>query len=409
MLLLGEPAFDYRVIKEASTLTAAGYQVTIVCLPPGSVAERPIQIGGAAIIRCTAARPLRVLTRLLPGRGHSPRQDTASPGARSGANLPRKRNRWRVLREARALAGTLWLNLALARAAIRVPAGIVHAHDLDTLWAGALVARKMGARLIYDAHELYPDMLAQSSQLYNGCWRLIEHHLIARARAVITVNQILALELRNRHRLVRLPAVVMNCPPLQPIPPRPTGDDGTIGIIYLGALLPERGLEVLLRALPTINPSVVLHVRGSGPLRSWLDAQVSNPDIKGRLIVHEPVSAEQLGATLAGMDIGVIPYVATSLNNYLCSPNKLFDYCMGGLAVVASDLPEVRRELERHGAGLLYNPEDPAALAQAVNRLAGDQVLLRRLQQSARRAAEEEFHWASQARVLLETYREALD
>lgn len=415
MLLLGEPTFDYRVIKEASTLTEAGYRVTIVCLPPGGAMEGTVQIGGAAIIRCTAPRPLRGLTRLLPVRRH-PKPETVgeTSGIRttrttgSGAKGATKGNRWRILRETRALAGTLWLNLALARAASRVPAGIVHAHDLDTLWAGTIITRKLGARLIYDAHELYPDMLAHSSQLYNGCWRLIEHRLIARARAVITVNQVLAGELRQRHRLPRLPAVVMNCPPLQPMPPRSNAGAGTVSIIYLGALLPERGLEILLRALPTLDPRVVLHIRGSGPLRTWLEAQVGNRDLKGRLVVLEPVPAEQLGATLAGMDIGVIPYVATSLNNYLCSPNKLFDYCMGGLAVVASDLPEVRRELERHGAGLLYDQGDPTALAEAIHRLIADPALLRRLQQSARRAAEEEFHWANQACILLNTYRDAL-
>lgn len=409
MLLLGEPAFDYRVIKEADTLTAAGYRVTIVCLPPGPFEGRPAQLGGATVVRHTAPRPLRVLFRLLPRRRGSPRKATATPGVSGGAKAPEQRARLRVLREARALAGTLWLNLALARAGSRVPADIVHAHDLDTLWAGTLIARKLGARLIYDSHELYPDMLAHSSQLYNGCWRLIEHQLIARAAAVITVNQVLAHELRHRHRLPRLPAVVMNCPPLQPMPPRSEGGHGTIGMVYLGALLPERGLEVLLQALPSIDPRVVLHIRGSGSLRPWLDVQVGDPSLKGRLIVHEPVPAEQLGATLAGMDIGVIPYVATSLNNYLCSPNKLFDYCMGGLAVVASDLPEIRRELGRHDAGLIFPQGDPIALAATVNALAADPALLHRLGQAARRAAEDEFQWANQACVLLRTYQDALE
>ncbi|HVA92566.1 MAG TPA: glycosyltransferase [Chloroflexota bacterium] len=405
MLLLGEPAFDYRVAKEAGTLVAAGYVVTIVCLPPDPRAGGPAQVGGATVIRRAAPRPLRMLARLRRARTHTRPEGGEQPGSRGPAEAPRQARGKKFLREARALVGTLWLNLVLARVAARVPADYIHAHDLDALWAGKMTARRVQARLIYDAHELYPDMLAHSSQLYNGFWRLIEHRLIRHARAVITVNRVLAIELRNRHRLPHLPAVVMNCPPLSPPPPPLERGDGTIGMLYLGALLPERGLEGLLQALPHVDPRVILHVRGSGPLRSWLDAQATIPGLQGRLIMHDPVPAERLAATLAGMAIGVIPYVATSLNNYLCSPNKLFDYFMGGLAVVASDLPEVRRDLVRRGAGLLYGHDDPTALADAINSLATDPARLRAFQRSARLAAEEEFHWANQAHVLLETYR----
>ncbi len=400
MLLIGEPVYDPRVTKTARSLVDAGYAVTIVCIPLGAGATAST-VGGAAVLRCSAARPLRALRRVLgrPGREEAAAQ-AAAPSAAPRCGAPPK---W--VREARILAGTFWLNLALARSALAIPADVIHANDLDTLWAGTWLARKQGARLIYDSHELFPEMLPETSPLLRGILRQVEHRLIGRADAVITVNQALAGELQRRHRLRVRPTVVMNCPRLQPLPPDIGEAADQIGMIYLGALHAERGLEILLEAMPRIDRRVVLYIRGSGPLRALFEARAKDPALMGRIVLHEPVPAEKVVDALAGMTIGIIPYVATSLNNYLSSPTKLFDYFMAGLAVVATDLPEIRRAVTHYDAGELPTA-DAEAIARAVNRLAADPERRRHCRIGARAAAEREFHWADQERALLGVYGE---
>src|SRR5205807_2315349 len=56
-----------------------------------------------------------------------------------------------------------------------------------------------------------------------------------------------------------------------------------------------------------------------------------------------------------------------SWNNRVCLPNKIFEYAMAGLAVFASDLPEMRALVERHGLGSVFAERDPAAIARALN------------------------------------------
>jgi glycosyltransferase involved in cell wall biosynthesis len=451
MLLLGNPAGDSRVLKTVRTLQDAGYAVTVYYIGPTQPATPP-DLHGGTIHYVWAPRPLRRIGRLRamlrrspsPGAPAAPsspdsppdRQWPAGREAATTANrrinlaIPAARHSW--LRDLRALGGTLWLNLALAMAAARQDVDIIHANDLDTLPAAmvlqlrrAALTRARSLRLpgkrhpeapasrtsekrpavVYDSHELYPDMHAASSALYAGLWRLIEHLLIVHAAAVITVNESLARELQRRHRLARRPAVVMNCAPRrgrsrEPLP----SPDGPLRLLFHGGLNPERGLEELIAALPLVDSSITLSLRGDGPLRPKLEDCARLAGVADRVHFLPHVPPDQIMAELEGYPVGVVPYLPVSLSFYYSSPVKVFEYMMGGLAVLASDFPEIRYIIETTGAGLLYDTTSPRSFAAAVDALARDPDRLARCRQAAGRAADELYHWERQAAVLLEVY-----
>src|SRR5690349_19713297 len=72
------------------------------------------------------------------------------------------------------LARTALRTGALVRRARLVEADIVHAHDLDTLPAGWLLARRRNARLVYDAHELYTGFDRKPPRLWLAVVRRLE-------------------------------------------------------------------------------------------------------------------------------------------------------------------------------------------------------------------------------------------
>ena len=430
LLLLGDPTMDTRVIKTTRTLQQAGFAVTLFCLARRQEGTSEPDLGGATIRWVDAPRPLAAMARLVrglrrAGRGpagtsgvHAEEQIVATGVGRvaSGTGIPagpgggaqasaRPGEVGRLLAELRALLGTLWLNLALYRAASGTGAAAIHANDLDTLLAGVLLKRHLGGRLVYDAHELYPEMFASTSALYVGLWRLLEHWLIGAADGVVTVNGSIAGELRRRHRLPVAPTVVMNCPPLQPLPGVPgDGAAGEIRLLYLGRYNAERGLLEMLRAMPMIDRRAMLCLRGGGPLQATLEEEARLLGVAGRVRFLPPVPPDQLVGTMGGYAIGIVPYVPTSLNNYLCTPNKLFEYLMGGLAVVASDLPELRTVVAGEGLGLLYAPGDPADLARAIDALLVDPERLATARAAARRSAEGRYNWEAQAVGLRQLY-----
>ena len=96
------------------------------------------------------------------------------------------------------------------------------------------------------------------------------------------------------------------------------------------------------------------------------------------------------------------------LNNRFSTPNKLFEYLNAGLAVAASDLPEIRRIVESDDLGALFDPDDPASIAAALRSLTADRQALAAMRRRALAAAAGPQSWAVDEAVLLDLYRDLL-
>ena len=128
--------------------------------------------------------------------------------------------------------------------------------------------------------------------------------------------------------------------------------------------------------------------------------------LEGRVHFLAPAHPARLVESLAGFDVGVVPYRPTTLNNRLCLPNKVFEYLQAGLALAVSTLPELRLLMNVTGAGELFDPDSPEDIARAINALTCDAGRLQALKARAR-AAGARFTWEAQGEPqLLACYRE---
>jgi starch synthase len=115
------------------------------------------------------------------------------------------------------------------------------------------------------------------------------------------------------------------------------------------------------------------------------------------------VPHQQMPACLAQCDIGVAPFdvdahPALTLGFYW-SPLKMFEYMAAGLPVVAPAVARIPTLVQHEGEGLLYDPAQPAALAEALERLT-DAPLRTRLGSAARDRAVRQYSWAAHCRAL---------
>jgi glycosyltransferase involved in cell wall biosynthesis len=284
-------------------------------------------------------------------------------------------------RLARLVRTTLQLLFALRREGKRPQ--IVHAHDLDTLLAGWLITRRTGARLVYDAHELYTGFDVNPPRIWLRVIAAFEGLLARRSSAVVTVSDGIADELARRHRLSRRPFVVLNCPLLSAggSPDRRTG---ALRVIYQAAAGPGRNLDDLGALVPLENVEVSARVLGDDHM----------PDGVHRL---EPVDLDQLVAALEPFDVGLVIDRPTTENARLALPNKLFEYLMAGLAVVVPDAPTMAALVENDDVGRVY-PAD--GLVRVVAALAADRGLTDTLRRRAREAALERYNAEAQRPAL---------
>jgi glycosyltransferase involved in cell wall biosynthesis len=104
---------------------------------------------------------------------------------------------------------------------------------------------------------------------------------------------------------------------------------------------------------------------------------------------------------LAAGDLAVVPNRSKpAISARHTSPLKVFEAMAAGVALVASDLPSLREVLVDGENALLVAPDDAAALAKGIERLAGDAGLRARI--AARlRAQADDFTWDARAKRVL--------
>jgi glycosyltransferase involved in cell wall biosynthesis len=297
----------------------------------------------------------------------------------------------------------LWINLLMARIAVKQSADVYHAHDLDTLLAGYLASRWTGQRLVYDFHELFTEQFRTGVK--TGLWRLfyglLERILVKRADLRVTVCGSLGEWMSQKYGVYGI-ITVRNAPPYQEPPRRPGGAREPV-ILYHGGYAPGRGLEQLIESARYLAAGRIVF-RGFGPLDAYLRALAKKQRVEDRVSFAPPVPMPELVRAASEADIGVIPYIPYCLNNRYCLPNKLFEYMMAGLAVAGSDLPELRGIIVGHHLGGIFDPEDPRDIARALNELVQGADRLEGMKRNALQAARMVFNWEREEHTLLKAY-----
>jgi glycosyltransferase involved in cell wall biosynthesis len=315
---------------------------------------------------------------------------------------------------------TLAASLVVAALSVRRRYSVVHVNNPpDFLIAAALVPKLLGARVIFDIHDLSPDMFAMrfgggvGTEAADRVLRLVERWAARLADVVLTVHDPYRRELTARGVAAGKTQVVMNSVDERLLPDgAPRADADEFRVVYHGSITPHYGLELLVEAAARAAAEVTdlrLDVYGEGDSLPAARARAAHLGIddrvhfSGEYLPHVEVLREVSGAS-----VGVVPNLPTRLNRFALS-SKLFEYVALGIPVVCSDLPTLREHFSESEV-LFFRAGDPAALADALIqtwRSPGEAHARAR----AARARYEHYRWAVHARryaaVLTESCRRA--
>jgi glycosyltransferase involved in cell wall biosynthesis len=313
----------------------------------------------------------------------------------------------RDLRSRLANYGTfaLWSALAGARAG-KPDVVVASSPSLPSAAAAAALARARGARFLLEVRDLWPDsavamglvrdprVIAAARRLERYCYRRADR-IVALTEGIrdgviaAGVNPAKVSLITNG---IDLEVGAGAAPAAVPVP-----DDAFVAM-YVGAHGTYSSLETVLDAGERLqdDPGVRLVLVGSGDQKAGLVAEAERRGL-GNVTFCDPVPKRAVPSWLARADACLLPYQDRELFAGAL-PNKAFDYLGAGRPIVAAaPRGELTRLVEEAGCGVTVPPEDGAALADAVRRLAADRAAARAMGERGRAHAREHYDRAALA------------
>lgn len=280
---------------------------------------------------------------------------------------------------------------------------LINVHSLDLLPLGVWLKFRLGAKLVYDAHELETEKngLCGFRKVVS---KMIECRLIRFTDLTIVVSWEIEKWYRKKYKMTSI-VTVLNCPLY-----RDTQNMNLLReefnipdhhqiILYHGGLLKGRGIELLLDAFErTDDDRYVIIFMGYGELVE----KVKNSVARCPHIYYKPaVPPSEVLQYAASADVGVSVIENSCQSYFYCLPNKLFECIMARVPVVVSNLHEMRNVVNNYRIGAVMNYWDADSFFQALHQI--ERISAVDLHKNLDAAARE-LSWATQENVMVEAY-----
>ncbi|MDR1610189.1 MAG: glycosyltransferase [Candidatus Symbiothrix sp.] len=274
-------------------------------------------------------------------------------------------------------------------------------NDTDSLPANYLASRIRRKPLVFDAHEMFPEVPEIiDRKLVKKVWTKLEDWIFPHLKHCYTVCQSIADYYNIRYKINM--GVVRNIPPACEHEDVIVSSHSQKIILYQGAVNIGRGIEWVIDAMPYLD-DFVFYVVGDGDILQQLKEQVNRMNLNEKVIFTGRIPFDALPAYTARADIGINLLENRGLNYYYSLPNRIFDYMRMYVPVLTCDFPEIRRIVAHYGIGTLVDHYEPQFLAETIK-----QMLAQGKNEAGFAAANAELSWEKESETLLQTIHKAL-
>ncbi len=373
---------DRRVWLEATTLTAHGYEVSVIC-PTGRGWDKEHEvIDGIHIYRYPEP-----------------------PEAHSGAVAYAKEYLW-----------SLWHWFRLARI-VRRERGfdVIHGcNPPDLIFLLGWRYRPFGVRYLFDHHDVCPELFEakfdRKGLLYT-IMRIWERITFASATVSIATNESFRRIAIERGRMPAEDVFVVRSAPkiekfeIRPADPAMRHGAGTV-LGYVGVIGQQEGMDLLVAAADHLirdlgRKDVHFLIVGFGPELPAVEADVAARGLQAWFTFTGPLYGDDLLRALNSCDIGVSPDPKNAMND-ISTMNKVMEYMTLEKPVVQFDLKEGRASAEE--ASVYARANDPKDFALKIAELMDDPARRAEMGRIGRARVLEHLSWAHSVPHLLAAY-----
>lgn len=285
-------------------------------------------------------------------------------------------------------------------------ADIISGHDWFCMLAAyiANLFKWRKAKLIYDSHEFELFQDPSRSKLKLWILKMVEGFLIRRVNLALMVGDKIADGVQEIYQLKTRPTVVRNIPQYWHLEPEKSASIrrqfiekiglSTTGflLMYHGGIMPGRGIEYAIQALPFLPDDIGLVIMGYENFPGMIETLRVLAKEKGvahRVYFHPAVPVAELKDYIGAVDVELVLQSAWCVNVLYSLPNKFFESIQSCVPLICCDLPEMGKIVRQYDIGLLVHEDDEKSVAEAVMKLRNDKSLYDRLKKNMEKAKEE--------------------
>lgn len=297
----------------------------------------------------------------------------------------------------------LELTLRFVSESVQFKPDVIHCHDVIVLPLACIVKLVSKSKLIYDAHELESNRNAITplqgflTKTFEKClWSFVNHLIVVSDSIGIWYNENIG---SKKYSVILNSPVVKTCEEKDEDYLRSKfkiSPEKKV-FIYVGILGHGRGIDLILNTFTQKERSSSVVFLGFGELVDEIKSLSNRYD---NIFYHEAVKHDEVVSVASSADYGFCLIQNVSLSDYLCLPNKLFEYCFAGVPVVASNFPEIKKITTKYNLGFCVDLE----LESIKNMITSLENLKDR--PVIDKKALEDLSWDAQAQKLEKLYRE---
>jgi glycosyltransferase involved in cell wall biosynthesis len=394
----GQPSLNPRLVKEADTLAAAGYTVTVLYMYwnawganfdlelLASKKWKAICVGGDPEFKNT----LYFFSRVIHKFGQTINRKTKG---RIMADIAVARASYFLIREAKKHIADLYIG-----------------HNLGALPAVIKAAKESNKPCGFDAEDFHRYETSDDDNNHDVILKTrIENKYIPQLN-YFTTSSLQIAEAYSKIFTQLQPTVLLNVFPKSSVVNTLPNSHQPLKLLWFSQTIgANRGLQDIVGALQLLdNQHFELHLLGS---KLHTDAAFINDLTSSgiNLRFHDPIHPDKLTEFAAQFDIGLALEPGFSINNNLALSNKLFTYMQAGLAIIASDTIAQKDFIVKNSTiGHIYPTGNAKAMASILSSYYENSALLTLAKNESLRLGHEQYNWEVESTKFLKIVEHTL-